>query len=406
MTGLHVLKRGILSSLSSKSTRANRVVIVIYSLAGGGAERVVIDLCRYLRDADREVILLTLNGDDPDTYTAPGGVRRERMEIRRVAYSLFQTMWYFFNRIREMRRKLRALDPDVVVSFIDQVNVWTVLCLFWTGIPVVVSERVHPAYNPIPRVWKFVRRLVYPFADAVTVQTKDGAEWFRRWTRVKRTVVIPNAARFPQDLAVEADEVTATPSRSLILAIGRLTEQKGFDLLLDAFHRSGLAQIGWHLAILGEGPERSTLEQKAKKLRVAGALTLPGFVDVGQWLVRSDIFVLSSRFEGFPNALMEAMQMERACVSFDCPSGPCDLVVNDRNGLLVPAEDVERLSDALRRLAADPVLRRRLGAEASHVSERFSPVKVYGNWLCLIDAVAAGNTEALFFRPEEKVRYI
>ena len=209
------------------------------------------------------------------------------------------------------------------MSFIDLVNVWTVLCLLRTGIPVIVSERVHPAYNPIPRVWQLARRLIYPFAAAVTVQTEDGAQWFRRWTRIKRPVVIPNAARDPQDIAVQANEATTTFS-GLILAIGRMTEQKGFDLLLDAFHRSDLAQKGWHLTILGEGPERSALEQQATKLGVADAVSLPGFVDVGQWLGQSDIFVLSSRYEGFPNALMEAMQMHRACVSFDVLAAPAN----------------------------------------------------------------------------------
>jgi glycosyltransferase involved in cell wall biosynthesis len=385
-----MLLKSTTSPLSSKRTRAVRIVVVIYSLAGGGAERVVIDLCRYLRDSGREVILLTLSGDDPDVYAAPTGVQRERMEVRRVAYSLLQTLWYFLSRMRAMRRRLRALEPDVVVSFIDLVNVWTVLCLFGTGIPVIVSERVHPAYNPIPRVWQFARRLIYPFAAAVTVQTEDGAQWFRRWTRIKRPVVIPNAARDPQDLAVQANEATTTFSQ-LILAIGRMTEQKGFDLLLDAFHRSGLAQKGWHLAILGEGPERSALEQQTTKLGVADVVSLPGFVDVGQWLGRSDIFVLSSRYEGFPNALMEAMQMQRACVSFDCPSGPRELIESDRNGLLIPPQDVTALSEALQRLAADPVLRRHLGAEASKIGEQFSPALVYGKWLELIDTLSAKN---------------
>jgi GalNAc-alpha-(1->4)-GalNAc-alpha-(1->3)-diNAcBac-PP-undecaprenol alpha-1,4-N-acetyl-D-galactosaminyltransferase len=287
-----------------------------------------------------------------------------------------------------MRRKLRDVNPDVVVSFIDTVNVWTLICLLGSGIPVIVSERVHPAYNPIPRVWRFARRMIYPFAAAVTVQTEDGAEWFRRWTWIKHPVVISNATRSPQDLATRANEIVpATPSPPIILAIGRLAKQKGFDLLLDAFYRTGLARIGWHLAILGEGPERCALEQQAIKLGVAEVVSLPGFVDVGQWLGRSEIFVLSSRFEGFPNALIEAMQMRRACVSFDCPSGPRDLIESGRNGLLVPPQDVAALSEALQRLAADPVLRCQLGAEAEKVGERFSPALVYGTWLSLIDSV-------------------
>jgi glycosyltransferase involved in cell wall biosynthesis len=112
-------------------------------------------------------------------------------------------------------------------------------------------------------------------------------------------------------------------------------------------------------------------------------------------LRQADLFVLSSRYEGFPNALIEAMQMQRACISFDCPSGPRDLIENDWNGLLVPPQDVAALSKALQRLAADPALRSRLGAEASKVGERFSATLVYAKWLNLIDAVASGTTKTL-----------
>jgi glycosyltransferase involved in cell wall biosynthesis len=201
--------------------------------------------------------------------------------------------------------------------------------------------------------------------------------------------------RYSQDLGNRTDEAAESTARPLVLAIGRLTEQKGFDLLLDAFHRSGLARAGWQVAILGEGDARSALEQQATALGIVDAVTFPGFVDVGQWLRRADLFVLSSRYEGFPNALMEAMQMQRACISFDCPSGPRDLIENGRNGLLVSPQDVAALSEALQRLAGDPALRSRLGAEASKVSEQFSPALVYAKWLNLIDAVASGTTKTL-----------
>jgi glycosyltransferase involved in cell wall biosynthesis len=289
-----------------------------------------------------------------------------------------------------MRRKIVSLNPDVVVSFVDQTNARTVSCLIGTRIPMIISERVHPAYNPIARAWRIARRLTYPLADAVVVQTTDSADWFRRWTRVRRLVVIPNAARYPQDLRIGAVEAATSVPRPLILAMGRLTRQKGFDLLLDAFQRSRLAERGWHLTILGEGIERHALVERASALGVLQSLVLPGRVgDIGQLLASADIFVLSSRYEGFPNALLEAMQMGRACVSFDCPSGPSDLIVNDRNGFLIPAEDIEELSGALQRLASDPVLRSRLGAQASEVIEQFSPAKIYGKWLRLIDETFA-----------------
>jgi glycosyltransferase involved in cell wall biosynthesis len=239
------------------------------------------------------------------------------------------------------------------------------------------------------------RHFIYPLANAVTVQTTDGAEWLKRHTWIKRPVVIPNAVRYLQDLGNRTDEAAESIPRPFVLAIGRLHEQKGFDLLLAAFHRSGLTQAGWRLVILGEGPARPDLEQQAAALGLADAVTFPGFVEVGQWLRRADVFVLSSRYEGFPNALMEAMQMQRACISFDCPSGPRDLIENNRDGLLVPPLDVAALSEALQRLAADSALRSRLGAEASKVGERFSAASVYAKWLNLIDAVASETTEKL-----------
>jgi GalNAc-alpha-(1->4)-GalNAc-alpha-(1->3)-diNAcBac-PP-undecaprenol alpha-1,4-N-acetyl-D-galactosaminyltransferase len=377
----------------SVKKQASRVTIVSGSLAGGGAERVVVDLCCYLRDSGREVTLLTLTGDSPDAYKAPDGVWRERLEVRRIPPSLFHRAWYLYDRIVAVRRKLLAFQPDVVVSFIDRVNMLTLVSLFGTGIPVIVSERVHPGHNPIARIWYFARQLIYPLAKAVTVQTQDGADWIKRHMWVKRSVVVPNAVRFSHDLEDRIDDVAVSVDRPFVLAIGRLTEQKGFDLLLEAFSRSGLVQAGWRLVVLGEGPARPALEQQAAALGLTDAVTLPGFSEVGQWLRQADLFVLSSRYEGFPNVLVEAMQMHRACISFDCPSGPRELIEHERNGLLVPPEDIGALSFALQRLAADTSLRTSLGAEASKVSEHFSPNKIYGKWLNLIDAVARGDTE-------------
>jgi GalNAc-alpha-(1->4)-GalNAc-alpha-(1->3)-diNAcBac-PP-undecaprenol alpha-1,4-N-acetyl-D-galactosaminyltransferase len=387
-------------SLSLQLTRADRITIVVASLTGGGAERVVVDLCRYLRDSGREITLLTLNGDDPDAYLVPDGIRRERLDIRRAATSLLDSIRFTFGQLVAMRRRIVSTAPDVVVSFIDQTNARTVACLLGTGIPVIVSERVHPAHHRLAATWRIARQLAYPLADAVTVQTGDIADWFRRQSLARRLVVIANATRNPQDLRLDPQAGAATAPaavrRPLLLGMGRLAKQKGFDLLLDAVSRAGLVNDGWHVTILGDGSERDALMQQAAELGIAHALTLPGYVnDIGSWLAQSDMFVLCSRYEGFPNALLEAMQAGRACIGFDCPSGPRDLVANGRNGLLVDAGDVDGLSAALRRLAADPELRRRLGAEASEVGEQFSPARMYGKWLALIDAVAAGNTQAL-----------
>jgi glycosyltransferase involved in cell wall biosynthesis len=380
--------------VSAGTTQADRVAVVSASLSHGGAERVAIDLCCHLRDAGRDVMLLTLSGDMPDGYRPPEGVRRERLEARLLPPSLFHRLWYLVNRVVSIRRKIRSYRPDAVVTLIDKVNILVLFSLFGTGIPVVISERVHPAHNPIAPAWKLARRLIYPLARVVTVQTEDGAAWFRQHSSIKHPVVIANAVRHLRDFDSEAGAPAnhdAVPAQPFVLAIGRLSKQKGFDLLLAAWRRAGLAAAGWRLVILGEGPDRQTLEEQAHSLGIGDKVDFPGFVDIGPFLRKASFFVLSSRYEGFPNVLMEAMQVGLPCISFDCPSGPRDLVTNEQNGLLLPPQDVASLTAALARLAADPDLRKGLGDAAASVNEQFSQARIYGKWLALLDDIAAGK---------------
>jgi GalNAc-alpha-(1->4)-GalNAc-alpha-(1->3)-diNAcBac-PP-undecaprenol alpha-1,4-N-acetyl-D-galactosaminyltransferase len=381
--------------VTTESKRAGRVTVVSAQLSDGGAERVAIDLCRYLRDEGRNVTLLTLSANTPDAYLPPEGVLRERLRVGKLPSSALRRPWYLASSVIGVRRKVRKQAPDVVVTFIDKVNILVLFSLLGTGIPVVVSERVFPAHNPIARVWKLARYFIYPLARAVTVQTEDGAEWFRRHGSIKHPVVIANAVRHLRDFDIrstsKADLSEAIPRHPFVLAIGRLTEQKGFDLLLEAFHRSNLAGSGWRLVILGKGPLRLELDRQARSLGIGDKVMLPGFVDVGPFLRNAGLFVMSSRYEGFPNALMEAMQVGLPCISFDCPSGPRDLIKNEQNGLLVPPQDVAALTAALARMAADPELRKRLGAAAAGVNEQFSQARIYGKWLTLLDDITAGK---------------
>jgi GalNAc-alpha-(1->4)-GalNAc-alpha-(1->3)-diNAcBac-PP-undecaprenol alpha-1,4-N-acetyl-D-galactosaminyltransferase len=275
------------------------------------------------------------------------------------------------------------LRPDVVLSFIEQTNIRAIGCLAGSGIPVVVSERIHPGHHPLPQSWSLLRRMLYRFASAVIVQNEDIACWFRKSVATRRLLTIPNAIRDRSFLG----DISARTTEPIILGIGRLARQKGFDLLLRAFARTRLADNGWRVVILGEGEDRKALSQLSDDLGVSGSVEMPGHVtDVSGWIARSPIFALPSRYEGFPNALLEAMQLGTACVSFDCPSGPRDLIEDGVNGLLVPAEDVNALTEALRQLALDQPLRECLGREAAKVSETFAADRIYRLWTEALDS--------------------
>lgn len=378
--------------MKSEGRGAHRIVIVIGSIGPGGAERVVVDLARYLHDAGREVIILTLNGDEEDFYSLPEGVSRARIDIRRRSPSAFHLLWNAARQLLIIRRQIIALQPSIVVSFLDQTNVRVVAALFGRKIPVVISERVHPAHNNLPRLWEVARRILYPHASALVVQTASSADWFRKHTSVRRIVVIPNAVRFK-------DEFRPKPHQTemrWILNVGRLTRQKGHDLLLRAFRESRLGDHGWQLVIVGDGPDRLNLMELAASLGVAHRVTFSGHAkDVASFITRAQVFVLSSRFEGFPNALLEAMQLGCACISFDCPSGPGELITSDVNGILVPPEDVSGMTEALKRLAGDSALRRRLGVEAAKVGVKFSHREVFERWLGTIEGAVSGDKTLL-----------
>jgi glycosyltransferase involved in cell wall biosynthesis len=177
--------------------------------------------------------------------------------------------------------------------------------------------------------------------------------------------------------------------------MGRLSREKGFDVLMRAFARCAATRPDWSLLIAGEGEERAHLVDLRGRLGLAARVRLPGRVaDPGGLLRRADLFVLPSRHEGFPNALLEAMACGLPVVAFDCPSGPAEIVRPGQDGLLVPACDEEALAAAMRRLMDDEAERRRLGARAVEVLERFGLDRVMAAWETVVDGVAGGGEAA------------
>ncbi|MFU0507710.1 glycosyltransferase family 4 protein [Pseudaminobacter sp. NGMCC 1.201702] len=375
---------------SAGQTRAHsiryRVAFVISSLGGGGAERVVIDLCSELAERGHEITLITLNGSDPDKYELGPQVNRIRLEIRSEGPGMIARSLAFIRRLYVIRKGILSQRPDIVVSFIDKTNVFVLAALIGTNVPTIVSERTHPGQSPLPRNWAIFRRILYRRASALVVQTRSIADWCAHNFVVSRLVVIPNAIR--RSLSAPSATIRKPgDAKRTIVAAGRLTHEKGFDLLLAAFAKSGLARCEWQLVIAGDGDLGTVLRSQAAELGIADAVRFPGHVtEIYALIVNADLFVLSSRYEGFPNALIEAMQLGRPCISFDCPSGPAELIDDNQNGILVSPNNVEAFSRALIELADDPERRQALGQAASRsVCAKFSRKSVYDHWAALIE---------------------
>lgn len=350
-----------------------RLLLVTDSLQGGGAERQMADMANYWATRGMCVTVATWIGPQTaDFYATDSRVRRiylndeSRGGIR--GYLL---------RVSKLRKHLIDSRPHAVLSFLTRSNVPTILAAIGLGMRVVVSERTQPAHEIGLRIeWRILRRLVYGRAAAVVCQTVATAEWIRKKWRMQ-ACVIPNALRPLPDIAGSRE--------SLLLGVGSLKREKGFDLLLDAFARIREDFPGWQLVIIGEGPERTALQQLRDALGLRERVKFPGLVrDVEDWLARAGLVIQPSRLEGFPNAVLEAMGMGAAVISADCPAGPADMIEDGVNGRLVPVEDVSTLARVMAELMAQPALRARLGREAARVRERFRQETIMAQWEALL----------------------
>ena len=355
-----------------------RIMLAVSSMVAGGAERVAATLVNHWSANGHKVALITVASTDLDFYPLDQRVTRIALDLNRSSRNWRDFVVDNFKRVRKLRSAIRDCKPQVILSFLDTTNVRILLASIGTGIPVIVSERTDPTQSSLGRTVKFLRRLLYKRARAVVVQTPGIARWASSFVRSEAIHVIPNpiSQRFRK-----GDQLEPKRDGHHVIAIGRLEAVKGFDMLLRAFAQSAQQHPGWTLKIIGDGSEREQLRDLAAALQIGDRVSWERAVkEPEKELHRSDLFVLSSRYEGFPNVLLEAMACGLPVVSFDCPSGPREIIHDGEDGLLVPANEIGALAAAMSRLMGSEDERKRLGERAAHVVERFGLAKVADMW--------------------------
>ena len=371
-----------------------RVLLHINSLAVGGAERVLLKLASHWHGLGHDVLVVTQVPVEQDQLPVPPGVLRISTQTGRVSRHWLVALMSNVQRARRLRAVLREWQPDCIVAFLPTANVVALLAARGLGIPVVVGERMFPAFLGLGWLQRYARDRQYPHAAAVVVQTEESATWYHRTLALANLVVIPNGISLPladQAPHVEPDSVLASSAR-VVLCIGRMAEPKQPEDAVQAFATAFADNPEWHLVLIGDGDKQPHVQAMIASSQLAERIHwIARAGNVATWYRRAQICVSVSAAEGFPNVLLEAMAMGCVPVAYDCSTGPREVIRDGINGYLVPVGDIASLSLRMQKLGMDEALRAQLAHAAQAVTDSHSDAAFYSRWDAVLAQVASAQ---------------
>ncbi len=332
-----------------------RMMILILSLRGGGAERVASILSSVLADRGEDVHVVIYERKDNECQLSD----KVKFHLLKQPHG-DNKIWRLVNRIRGLRNLIKEINPDVIIPFLALPTVHAYFATRGLGIRFIATVRNNPILYPNNKKLRNLVNWITKQADGIMLQTEGQRTFFE--VQENKTFVVCNPVK--QEM-LDA-EYQYNEEAKVIATFGRLNEQKNHALLIKAFAKVTKKYPSIVLNIWGEGEEKSNLEQQIAEMKLEDKVFLQGNTpDVKNELVKTDIFVLSSDYEGLPNALMEAMAVGLPCISTDCPTGPRDLIKDSENGLLVSVGSDEAMADAMIKLLDSAVLREQIGQNAA-----------------------------------------
>lgn len=333
----------------------NKYLFVIPTLSNGGAERVISVLSSELSIIGKDVSVVVYYRC-LDEYRVNRKVRIISMCEDKESYSTLK----FFGKIKKLRSILKSEAPDYVIPFMYRVALITAIAALFIRTNVIHSIRINPYVAPASRFNRYIRDTLVYQAKCTFVQNEQQRQYFKEKAR-KKIHVLYNP--------ISDDMFDVVPNynngKYVVCSVGRLESQKNFKLLIDSFSFAFPKVSDAVLYIYGEGSCRKELEQYIREKKLQNRVFLKGrTTNIIHVYQNSDLFVLSSDFEGMPNALLEAMACGLPCISTDCPTGPSDLIESGENGLLVPVHDAKEMSGAMQSMYSNLQNAHQIGLKA------------------------------------------
>ena len=344
-----------------------KIDFIIGSLTGGGAERVLVLLASEFTKK-HDVSIITFTGDEDYAYNKNiTRIKLHQGKLKNHTLRRFTELFSYY--------KIKSNRPNVVISFLPPISFVTVpICRFYK-IKVICSEHIN--YLQIEsKIVSITRKYIYKHANFLTVLTHFDKDFYER--KGIATIVMPNPCTF------SAIKRNNHERKKEIIAVGNLNRyhHKGFDNLLKIMKPILDNNKDWKLRIIGSGEKgKEFLINIADELSITEQVQFDGFrKDVGSIMQNASIFILSSRFEGLPMVLLEAMSQGMACIAYNCKTGPSEMLDHNQNGLLIEDQNIEAMRENLNKLVENKLLRDSLGDVALHSLEKYSMPNIIRKW--------------------------
>ncbi|MFY4787727.1 glycosyltransferase family 4 protein [Aliarcobacter butzleri] len=342
-----------------------KLCFIIYSLGNGGAERVLTTLANYFIDKN-EITIITFN-NEKSFYKLDERINIVSLNSNKNSKNIFDAIKNNISTITKLTKTIKSVNSDIVISFMTTSNILSILACKILNKPIIISERTNYDFLS-SKIWKKIRKIVYPFCNHLVVQSNYDLE---KYNFVKNVSIIENPL-FIKDFSEQIQR------KNYFLAVGRLDKVKGFDMLIEAYSK---LNTSWKLKIVGEGKEREPLQEQIERLGLSDKVELLGRKnDVEKYYYEAGIFILSSRMEGYPNALIEAMACGCPCISFDCKTGPSSIIKNNINGILIENENIDELSNTMNELSSNEENRQKLSIKGLEIREKLNIKNISEKW--------------------------
>ena len=361
-----------------------KIAFLIGSMAeSGGIERVTANLANMWIKLGYKVDVVVLDKNETSFFIMDSKVKIISLNIENYD-SLFNMAKWYIDILKKFRKYLKNNKPDIVFGIWTSMATSAIMAASFLKIPVVACE--HIAFCEVRKSLQFLRKFIYPFANTIVSLTDTDSALYKKMN--SNSLTIPNAI-----LNVENNQPVNNNSK-IILAVGRIVPQKGFDLLILAWAKIAARYPEWKLKIIGRKDDKhkvyiESLYSLIRQYNLSSQIIIANPTsNIFHEYKNAEFFVMSSRFEGLPMVLLEAMSVGLAVISFDCPTGPREIIEHKQNGILVEKNNIDALSESITQYIEDKDFRSKMAMNAQkHIVVNFGEEKVCTMWKSLTDKI-------------------